>query len=232
MPAAPARPPLLPLGQHVIPTWAGLPPVHARESGTAPSSSQPPRRGPRNSFPSTSAATSTTSISSVRAASGVFSGNAAILVAVYPLVAPGIHEIPGHPTCPLVLYNEDVLDYINRFDMHGLLLTLHIPRQGLVLPITFTTQLTSALAAKGLELPPVPHHISPADAEQLHKQPYCLLSPTRRATLYKFATHSGINANNFGIAEFGRLNKKVPDPLPADGTPTPLIFIGEASFAF
>ncbi|KAJ7810366.1 hypothetical protein B0H14DRAFT_3757657 [Mycena olivaceomarginata] len=140
-------------------------------------------------------------------------------------VEPGRYEIAGHPTHSLAVQNEDVLDYLTRFDSHGLLLTLNIPRQGLVAPEAFTSQILSSLALKGLSLPSPPQPLAPTDTVQLHKQTFCLLTPTRRETVFKFSTHPTVNTNNFGIEEFRWLNKKVPNPLPAHGTPSPLIFI-------
>ncbi|KAJ7874073.1 hypothetical protein B0H14DRAFT_2569481 [Mycena olivaceomarginata] len=122
-------------------------------------------------------------------------------VAVYPLVEPGDHEIAGNPTQPLALRNEDLHDYLTRFALHGLLLELNVPRHGLMLAEVFTGQVIAALALKNLILPSSPHLLAPADASQLHKQPYCLLSPIRRHAVFKFSTHPSINANNFGIEE-------------------------------
>ncbi|KAJ7934025.1 hypothetical protein B0H13DRAFT_2306050 [Mycena leptocephala] len=86
--------------------WGGIPPAHLSASiGSASRSSQPSRRGPRNSFPVSSMAGSGASVSasSARSGSGVFSGNIQLLVAMYPLVEPGQYEIPGHPTHPLAV---------------------------------------------------------------------------------------------------------------------------------
>jgi hypothetical protein len=138
---------------------------------------------------------------------------------------PGDHEIVGNPTQPLALRNEDLHDYLTRFALHGLLLELNVPRHGLMLAEVFTGQVIAALALKNLILPSSPHLLAPADASQLHKQPYCLLSPIRRHAVFKFSTHPSINANNLGIEEFRRLNRKLPNPLPAEGNVKPLIFI-------
>ncbi|KAJ7893140.1 hypothetical protein B0H14DRAFT_3125902, partial [Mycena olivaceomarginata] len=146
--------------------------------GSVSRSSQPPRRGPRASFPleSTSAGgMSASGPASNRSGSGVFSGNVQLLVAMYPLVEPGRYEIAGHPTHSLAVQNEDVLDYLTRFDSHGLLLTLNIPRQGLVAPEAFTSQILSSLALKGLSLPSPPQPLAPIrhfpSAEQEGPQP-------------------------------------------------------------
>ncbi|KAJ7681811.1 hypothetical protein B0H14DRAFT_2655107 [Mycena olivaceomarginata] len=212
-----------------IPTWGGVPPavvgdVAARRVSSAQHtlpqhagstrSASSPRRGPRHSFP-TSAGPS----------SGVFSGLVKLLIAVYPLVEPGEYEIAGHPTHRLALRNQDTEDYLNRFSLHGLLITIDVPRQGLIAPAAFTDQVMSALAVNHLTMPPSPQPLSPTDAVHLHKQPYCLLAPHRRQTLFKLQTHPSITANSFGIEEFRKLSKKLPNPLPADGTPPPLIFI-------
>jgi hypothetical protein len=104
MPAGPASA-LIPVSGPPIPRWGGLPPVvrgnvathrylsaeytlqqHVSRSSAARLPSVA-RRGPRNSFPSgsTSAGTSI-STSANMVSAGTFSGNIAVLVAVYPLV--------------------------------------------------------------------------------------------------------------------------------------------------
>ncbi|KAJ7635875.1 hypothetical protein B0H17DRAFT_1149645 [Mycena rosella] len=196
-------------------------PQHSGNSPSVPA----PRRGPRNSYPSASTSRSALAPARGASAAGPFSTDAEVLVAVYPLVESGVHEIPGHPTIPFAVHNDNLLDYVNRLQDHFLLLTLRVPRHGVASPADFTQQILTALGAQYLELPPSPQPLSDTASVQLHKQPWTLLHPNRRNTIHKFTPHPTINANNFGIDEFRRLNKKVPNPQPTDGTPKPLIFI-------
>ncbi|KAJ7886108.1 hypothetical protein B0H14DRAFT_3431326 [Mycena olivaceomarginata] len=89
----------IPVSGPPIPRWGGLPPVHVSRSSAArlPSSTH---RGPRNSFPSgsTSAGTSISTPANM-ASAGAFSGNVAVLVAVYTLVEPEV-EIDVRPVTP------------------------------------------------------------------------------------------------------------------------------------
>ncbi|KAJ7638069.1 hypothetical protein B0H17DRAFT_1149275 [Mycena rosella] len=209
------------VGTHRIASAEQTLPQHSGNSPSVPA----PRRGPRNSYPS--ASTSRPALAPARGASaaGPFSTDAEVLVAVYPLVESGVHEIPGHPTIPFAVHNENLLDYVNCLQDHFLLLTLRVPRHGVASPADFTQQILTALGAQYLELPPSPQPLSDTASVQLHKQPWTLLHPNRRNAIHKFTPHPTINANNFGIDEFRRLNKKVPNPQPTDGTPKPLIFI-------
>ena len=252
--------PSLPFSAPPITAFMGIPPaivgsVGSRRTASAHSTlpqhngNSPSRpahhRGPSNAFPAapsrdTSSSHSTTT--QMRTASGIFSTNVSLAVAVYPLVVcliscslcispshlfqePGDHEIPGHPTFRLAVRNDQLLDYVDRLMKHGLLLTLSVPRQGLASPTNFTELIVAALLSKNLLLPPAPHPLTPAESSQLHKQPWTLLHPSRRNLLYKFSAHPTINANNFGIQEFQQLAKKAPNPQPHEGSPKPLIFI-------
>ncbi|KAF8160532.1 hypothetical protein K438DRAFT_1985627 [Mycena galopus ATCC 62051] len=159
-------PPTLPqIGGPRIPSWRGLPPVVAGNTGTrrissaehtlpqhSVSSTSPHRS--RNNFPSSLGSASAPAAS---ASAGVFSGLVTVLVAIYPLVEPGAHEHPEFPSDHLAFRNEDALDYLTRFNTHGLLVEVNVPRQGLVRPEAFTTQLTSAfpLVAQPTESAPI-----------------------------------------------------------------------------
>ncbi|KAF8173419.1 hypothetical protein K438DRAFT_1772222 [Mycena galopus ATCC 62051] len=225
VPVPEQAPPTLPqIGGPRIPSWRGLPPVVAGNTGTRRISSAEhtlpqhsvsltsPHRS-RNNFPSSLGSASAPAAS---ASAGVFSGL---------VTEPGAHEHPEFPSDHLAFRNEDALDYLTRFNTHGLLIEVNVPRQGLVRPEAFTTQLTSALLVKGLVLPPSPRVLDANQAIQLHRQPFCVLTPTRRHLVFTFTTHPGININNFGIDEFRPLNKKVRNPMPVQGTPHPLIFL-------
>ncbi|KAJ6462976.1 hypothetical protein C8R45DRAFT_1177882 [Mycena sanguinolenta] len=235
VPAAPA-----PQSSLAVAPWGGVPGIVAGNVGTrrvasaehslpqhAIAPTAPGSRRPRGSFPSASTLGTTSTAASSASGTGIFSGMVKILVAVYPLVEAGAYEIPEQPTHPLAVSNEEVFDYLTRFKDHGLLCEISVPRQGLVSPQTFTSHITSALSTNGLVMPSSPRVLGADDSAQLHKQPFCLLASTRRQTLFTFATHPTINVNNFGITEFRRLAKKLPNPMPTqDGsTPPPLIFI-------
>ncbi|KAJ7697016.1 hypothetical protein B0H17DRAFT_1130661 [Mycena rosella] len=209
------------VGTHRIASAEQTLPQHSGNSPSVPA----PRRGPRNSYPSASTLRPALAPARGASAAGPFSTDAEVLVAVYPLVESGVHEIPGHPTIPFAVHNDNLLDYVNRLQDHFLLLTLRVPRHGVASPADFTQQILTALGAQYLELPPSPQPLSDTASVQLHKQPWTLLHPNRRNAIHKFTPHPTINANNFGIDEFRRLNKKVPNPQPTDGTPKPLIFI-------
>ncbi|KAJ6459378.1 hypothetical protein C8R47DRAFT_1081341 [Mycena vitilis] len=154
-PSAPAVP-TLPASGLRFGNWGGLPavvrgnvqsrriasaertlPQHSEVSSSAPTSAQSPRRGARNSFPGpsrtsgSSSSTRASSSTSTQAHSGVFSNTVTVTAALYPLVDAGQYEIAGHPTVQLVLKNADIVDFLNRLDEFGLLLSLTVPRQGL-----------------------------------------------------------------------------------------------------
>ncbi|KAJ6629872.1 hypothetical protein B0H10DRAFT_2208442 [Mycena sp. CBHHK59/15] len=125
-----------------------------------------------------------------------------IAVAVYPLVIPGPYEPAGYGTRKLRAQNEHMLDYYNRFQQHGLLFTLKVPASGIMSPTDFTSAI-------------------------LHKQPWAILQPTRRADVITFNSHPTISATMFGIEEFQKLNKKCKNPDPTTGADRVLIFIGD-----
>ncbi|KAJ7689262.1 hypothetical protein B0H17DRAFT_1202383 [Mycena rosella] len=169
----------------------------------ASSSSGPSiHRGPRRNFPS---------------ASNPFSANSILRVAMFPLVIPGIHEPAGYGTRLLKAQNDHMLDILNRLDRHHLVFDMTVLRNGCTSPVEFTTHLVAALAEHGLSLPSHPQPLDNVQAVQLTKQPFALLSPTRRNNILTFKAHPTINANTFGIEEFTKLGKKFknPDPAPA-----------------
>ncbi|KAJ7482745.1 hypothetical protein FB451DRAFT_1555697 [Mycena latifolia] len=157
-------------------------------------------RGPRRGFPS---------------GSNPFSSNLSLLIALWPLVIPGVHEPAGYGTRLLKAQNDHMLDVLNRLKLHNLLITVNVPRNGIASAVDFTSQLVAALAPHRLSLAPHPDPLDDAQASQLNAQPFSLLSPTRRADVITFKPHPTINANIFGAEEFAKLGKKFKNPDPA-----------------
>ncbi|KAJ6576003.1 hypothetical protein DFH09DRAFT_1276674 [Mycena vulgaris] len=167
-------------------------------------------RGARRSFP---------------AGSNPFGANPTLLVAVYPMVIPGIYEPAGHGTTLLKAQNDNMLTFIHRLQLHNLVLTVSVPRNGIAPAVAFTTQVVDALAVHGLSLPPHPQPLDAAEAAQFTKQPWALLSPTRRNDVLSFKVHPTINANSFGMDEFTKLGKKFKNPDPTTGLEKIILFI-------
>ncbi|KAJ6565713.1 hypothetical protein B0H10DRAFT_1965569 [Mycena sp. CBHHK59/15] len=177
-----------------------LPQHQASSSSTSSSTTAAAsRRGPRRPYPSSDSP---------------FSLDITIAVAVYPLVIPGPYEPAGYGTRKLRAQNEHMLDYYNRFQQHGLLFTLKVPASGIMSPTDFTSAIVRALGHNHLSLPPSPDVLSPDVSSQLHKQPWAILQPTRRADVITFNSHPTISATMFGIEEFQKLNKKCKNPDP------------------
>ncbi|KAJ6471545.1 hypothetical protein C8R45DRAFT_1165373 [Mycena sanguinolenta] len=154
-----------------------------------------------------------------------FSQNVSIFVAVFPLTIPGIYEPAGYGTRPLKARNDDMLDILNSFSTHHLLISVNVPRHGLTSPQEFTQQIAAGLAAHGMALPPLPDTFPEGDSAQLTRQPLALLSPTRRLDIVTFKPHPTINANTFGVEEFTKLGRKFTNPDPSAGPNSILIFI-------
>ncbi|KAF8199842.1 hypothetical protein K438DRAFT_2015855 [Mycena galopus ATCC 62051] len=154
-----------------------------------------------------------------------FSQNVSILVAIFPLTIPGDHEPAGYGTRVLKARNNDMLDVLNRFGSHHLLVQVDVPRHGLASPPDFTQQITTALALHGMALPPPSETLPDGGSAQLTRQPLALLSPTRRLDIVTFKPHPTINANNFGAEEFTRLARKFTNPDPSAGPNSILIFV-------
>ncbi|KAJ6544444.1 hypothetical protein B0H19DRAFT_1076556 [Mycena capillaripes] len=147
-------------------------------------------RGPRRAFPS---------------GPSPFNVNPTVVVAVFPMVIPSIHEPAGYPTTILKARNDDMLPILERLRLHGLIVTITVPRSGPTPPVEFTAQVSAALEGRGIFLPPCPTALTSAVAAQFTKQPWSLLSSTRRADVLTFRPHPSINTNNFGFAEFAKL---------------------------
>ncbi|KAJ7604063.1 hypothetical protein FB45DRAFT_64796 [Roridomyces roridus] len=176
--------------------------------------SSPSRGRGRNSFPG---AAST---------SRPFSNDVVVRVAMYPYVVRGSFETPSHPSRRLTVRNDQLLDLLTLLDDHHLILDIRFPRNGVASPTAITAALTTALATNNLLLPPSPHAMaSSVAAGQLHKQPFVLLSPTRRTVTFTFNEHPKINDNNFGFAEIEKLNKNLPNPEPSAGKPKPFVIV-------
>ncbi|KAJ6464471.1 hypothetical protein C8R45DRAFT_1174614 [Mycena sanguinolenta] len=154
-----------------------------------------------------------------------FSQNVSVLVAVFPLTIPGIYEPAGYGTRPLKARNDDMLDILNSFSTHHLLISVNVPRHGLTSPQEFTQQIAAGLAPHGMALPPLPNTFPEGDSAQLTRQPLALLSPTRRLDTITFKPHPTINANSFGIEEFTKLGRKFTNPDPNAGPNSILVFI-------
>ncbi|KAJ7455177.1 hypothetical protein FB451DRAFT_1373321 [Mycena latifolia] len=157
-------------------------------------------RGPRRGFPS---------------GSNPFSSHLSLLIALWPLVIPGVHEPAGYGTRLLKAQNDHMLDILNRLKLHNLLITVNVPRNGIASAVDFTSQLVAALAPHRLSLAPHPEPLDDGQASQLNAQPFSLLSPTRRADVITFKPHPTINANIFDAEEFAKLGKKFKNPDPA-----------------
>ncbi|KAF8144571.1 hypothetical protein K438DRAFT_1873848, partial [Mycena galopus ATCC 62051] len=154
-----------------------------------------------------------------------FSQNVSVLVAIFPLTIPGDHEPAGYGTRVHKARNDDMLDVLNRFGSHHLLVQVDVPRHGLASPPDFTQQITTALALHGMALPPSSETLPDGGSAQLTRQPLALLSPTRRLDIVTFKPHPTINANNFGAEEFTRLARKFTNPDPSAGPNSILIFV-------
>ncbi|KAJ6536060.1 hypothetical protein B0H19DRAFT_1270875 [Mycena capillaripes] len=174
-------------------------------------------RGPRRAFPS---------------GPSPFNVNPTVVVAVFPMVIPGIHEPAGYPTTILKARNDDMLPILERLRLHGLIVTITVPRSGPTPPVEFTAQVSAALEGRGIFLPPCPTALTSAEATQFTKQPWALLSSTRRADVLTFRPHPSINTNNFGFAEFAKLGKKFPNPDPDAGVGSVLVLICKSSPRF
>ncbi|KAJ7636762.1 hypothetical protein FB45DRAFT_1056053 [Roridomyces roridus] len=172
------------------------------------------RNLPQHQLASSSGSGSRTSRRPYPGGSNVFNDNVSIVVALWPLVIPGLHEPAGHGTTVLKSQNSNMVAVLNRLKQHHLLVTVNIPRTGLASLPDIVAQFDVALKPHKLSAPRHPNLLTTEEAKEFEKQPFILLSPTRREDVFTFRPHPSINFNTFGNDELTKTAKKFKNPLP------------------
>ncbi|KAJ7646897.1 hypothetical protein FB45DRAFT_1099104 [Roridomyces roridus] len=146
--------------------------------------------------------------------SNAFNDNVSVAVALWPLVIPGMHEPAGHGTTLLKSQNSNMVAVLNRLNQHHLFITVNIPRTGLASLPDIVAQFDAALKPHKLSAPRHPNLLTAEETKEFEKQPFTLLSATRRGDVFTFRPHPSINVNTFGNDELTKTVKKFNNPLP------------------
>jgi len=124
------------------------------------------------------------------------------------------YEPEGHPNPFLRLQNDDLPNFLDRFDTHRLFLCASVPRSGPVWE-TLNDQIVAQLTSSGLHLPPPPDSLNIHVPVPFHQLDWQLLGPTTRSRIdgkYSLRPHGLITGVSFTWQENIKLGRKTPNP--------------------
>src|SRR5882762_4825128 len=90
------------------------------------------------------------------------------------------YEPEGHPNPFLQSQNDDLPNFLDRFDTQRLFLRVSVPRSGPVWE-TLNDQIVAQLTSSGLHLPPPPNSLNIHAPVPFHQLDWQLLGPTTRS---------------------------------------------------